>query len=30
MILLVVDAVDMLVKPFGVQCPVPPVEHEIL
>jgi len=26
----VVDAVDMLVQPFGVQCPVPPVEYKIL
>ena len=25
-----VDAVDMLVQPFGVQCPVPPVEYKIL
>jgi len=26
----VVDTVDMLVQPFGVQCPVPPIEYKIL
>jgi hypothetical protein len=25
-----VDAVNMLVQPFGMQCPMPPVEYEIL